>query len=195
MIRITGWIVIASLLMHACGSPDTAGKAPVIADTSQFYATAHFFKSQVDYISLLKTSFYLYKNENGKADSIQIDEPAFRQLAKQFLSKDISDPDMKQHYRESLFQDAGTQSYTLSYSAIDDLVNIRGLDVLLDEQTQQVKRIFIRSQSIKGDTTIQEQYNWNAFKEFQINKSMRTPGGYQSTILTRVHWKTDGKKD
>jgi hypothetical protein len=168
------------------GTPETQLQAS--PDSTQFFATGSFFREQMNQVFLLKKPVYVYRNLNGRQDSAFLDSTEFEQLAEQFITKDISNAAYKKNYRETVFQDAGTNSYTLNYTAVNRDVPVQGVDVLLDEQTNQVKRIFIRSFSQKGDTSIQEQHNWRAFKGFQINRSFSTINGYKKQELIEVKW-------
>ncbi len=124
---------------------------------------------------------------NGTRDTGTVSIEDFSKYVDEFIQKDISSPDRKKLYRETVFQDAGTHSYTLSYTAVDKTVPVQGVDILLDEQSNQVKRIFIRSFTTKGDTSIQERHNWYAFKSFQINRTTSI-GKTIKEELTELRW-------
>lgn len=188
--------VLFSILLLSCGEPvEPITQLQASPDSVQFYATTKFFKDQVDYISILKKPIYLYHTVNNKTDSILIDSLQFSSLTNEFITKDISSPEIKRNYKETVFQDASTSSYNLNYTTVNPNVIVQGVDILLDEETNQVKRIFIRSKLTKGDTTIQEKHNWHAFKGFQISRSLTTPNGYQSTEITEVRWETIAAKE
>ncbi len=187
-IQLTCFSLLTIIIM-SCGetkTPETQLQAS--PDSTQFFATGRFFEEQVKQVILLRKPVYVYHNINGRQDSAALDSLQLVQLVQTFIAKDISNPTDKKYYRETVFQDAGTKSYTLNYTAVTRDVPVQGVDVLLDEQTSQVKRIFIRSFTRKGDTSIQEQYNWRAFKGFQINRSFSAPGGYSRQELTDVKW-------
>ena len=46
------------------------------------------------------------------------------------------------------------------------------MDILLDEQTKMVKRVFIVSELQKADSNIMEHHSWTANKQFQITKTL-----------------------
>jgi hypothetical protein len=185
----TCFSLLIIILLVSCGetkTPETQLQAS--PDSTQFFSTGSFFEEQVKQVFLLKKPVFVYHNINGVQDSALLDSVQFVQLVQEFRAKDISNPNDKKNYRETVFQDAGTNSYTLSYTAVNHKAPVQGVDVLLDEQTNQVKRIFIRSFTRKGDTSIQEQHNWRAFKGFQINRSFSVPGGYNRQERTEVKW-------
>ncbi|MBN8719099.1 hypothetical protein SAMN05444410_107152 [Hydrobacter penzbergensis] len=184
-------VFLIAVLSVACGhhaapaSPQTAS-----ADTTGFFALPVFFKDQLAYAQSLHTPIYRVTIKDGKKDSASLNQEAFKQLAGIFLSKDISAPNIKVLYRESVFRDLGTKSYTLSYTTAHDNAIIREINILLDEESNNVKRVFIRSQYNKGDTSITEQCNWKAYKSFQVNRYLHA-GHYSSTELNYVNWNND----
>ena len=184
-------VFLIAVLSVACGH--LAAPAINLTDSavsSVFFALPVFFKDQLAYAQSLHTPIYRVTIKDGKKDSASLNQEAFKQLAGIFLSKDISAPNIKVLYRESVFRDLGTKSYTLSYTTAHDNAIIREINILLDEESNNVKRVFIRSQYNKGDTSITEQCNWKAYKSFQVNRYLHA-GHYSSTELNYVNWNND----
>ncbi|MBW0160139.1 MAG: hypothetical protein HYI21_10590 [Sediminibacterium sp. Gen4] len=182
-------VILMSYWLLACGeSVQTNNQLQPSPDSTQFYPTASFFENQMTVLPTMKKNMLVFHTKDGKKDSTQLSIPAFQELVKEFIAKDISDATTKKHYRETIFQDAATNSYTLSYTAVDTTVTVKGMEVLLDEQTNQVKRVFIRSVYRKGNGSIMEQHNWNTAKGFQIIRSFTNEQGYTMNELTEVQW-------
>ncbi|WP_026768960.1 hypothetical protein [Asinibacterium sp. OR53] len=185
------FVFLIAVLSVACGhhaapaAPQTAS-----ADTAGFFALPVFFKDQLAYAQSVHAPIYRITIKDGKKDSVSLNQEVFKQWVDIFLSKDISAPNIKGFYRESVFRDLGTKSYTLSYTTAHDNAIIRGIDILLDEESNNVKRVFIRSQYNRGDTSITEQCNWKAYKSFQVNRYIHA-GRYSSTELNYVNWNND----
>lgn len=157
-------------------------------DTVKFYPLSSFFQEQITYVDLRGFPIYQIKELNGKRDSVSISTDVFKNMAAVFLQKDISTPRMQPRYTETVFHDLSTQSLTLNYRAKNASDTIQNIDILLDENTKLVKRVFIRSGFQHNDTSFVEQCNWKANKSFQINRSAKTPGGYVSTELNYINW-------
>ena len=183
----------ASFLFISCKNGQQKARDNSGVDTSKFYPINDFIKSQIEFVDL--RSFYIYqKNDlNGIKDSIALTKESFKKIAAIFLEKDISSADKKQHYTETVFHDLSTKSYTLNYRAKDIAEAIQNIDVLLDENTNQVKRIFIRSEFQHNDTRVVEQCNWKADKSFQINRFSKTPAGFKLNEFTYVNWNDQNK--
>lgn len=187
MKKIAAIVFFYALL--SCGeSINTENQLQPSPDSTKFYPIASFFKDQIDIIPAMKKEMILFSTSANKKDSTLLTTSVFKKLVQEFISKDITDATTKKHYRETVFQDASTGSYTLSYTAVDTTVTVKGMDVLLDERTNAVQRVFIRSMYRKDDSSIMEQHNWNSSKGFQIIRSTTNSQGYTSTNITEVKW-------
>jgi hypothetical protein len=177
------------MTLVACQSiPSNKQPAAQPSDTSKFYPLRTFLKDQIKYVDLRGFSIYRITEKDGKKDSAGISKEEFISLAGIFLERDISDPSIKALYKESVFHDLSTGSITLNYTPVNSEAQVQNIDILLDEQTNIVKRVFIRSVYAKGDTTISEQCNWKTDKSFQINRSRSAKNGHTSTELNYVNW-------
>jgi hypothetical protein len=183
------FFLLLIVTIAACHSPaQKDAKTGTLADTAKFYPLRNFFKEQIQYVDLRNFPIYRITEKDGKKDSADITKEQFASLAASFFSKDISDPKVKALYKESAFHDLSTGSITLNYKPSDSKASVQNIDILLDEQTNLVKRVFIRVLYLKADTTFTEQYNWKANKSFQINRFITATKGYTSTELNYINW-------
>ena len=187
------YLFMLLLIMTSCKNKKVAKTEKSTSDTTKFFALTSFFKEQIVDVDLRAYPIYLIKELNGKKDSIGIDKDAFKSYAAIFLNKDVSTPEMHDKYTETVFHDLSTKSYTLNYRPKSVNEPIQNIDILLDENTNLVKRVFIRTETMIKDTSIIEQCNWKADKSFQINRFSRTPSGYVSNEFNYVNW-NDRKK-
>jgi len=61
----------------------------------------------------------------------------------------------------------------------------------LDEASNNVKRIFIRTMKAEGDSIVAGQYNWKAGRSFLINTSVIRKDGSKSSVQHLVNWNDD----
>ena len=80
---------------------------------------------------------------NGQKDSTVINIEQFNKMAQPFLENNIADLSVKKYYRQSIFQDMTTSSYTFNYTSVNSSLPVQNLSILLDTTTQTVKRVFI----------------------------------------------------
>ena len=189
MKQITAASLLSLIILFGCQSRNAKnGNGSTHSDTAKFFATTSFFKSQIQYVDLRNFPIYKISIVDGKRDSVALSKEAFSQWAALFLEKDISVPEKAAGYKESVFNDLSTGSITLNYSPLDGEAVIQNIDVLLEQETSQVKRILIKSVYNHGDTTITEQCSWKTDKSFQVNRSYTTKSGYQRTELNTINW-------
>ncbi len=191
--RKTSFFLLLMLLVMSCQNKKPLKIEKANADSTRFFALKGFFDQQIVDVDLRAYPIYLIKELNGKRDSMAIDKEVFKSYAASFLLKDISSPEMHNRYSETVFHDLSTKSYTLNYRAKEVTEPIQNIDILLDENTNNVKRVFIRTETNHNDTSIVEQCNWKADKSFQINRFAKTSTGYVSNEFNYINW-NDQKK-
>jgi len=188
--------LISMLSLFSCKNKQAAVASLPQKDSTQFYPISDFIQEQISYVELRNFDIQFKKVLNNKVDSSQITKEAFSKIATQFLQKDISGPASKQGFTESVFQDLSTNSYNLNYRAKSADEPIQNIDVLLYENTKTVKRLFILSQRVNGDSSIVQHHNWTANKNFQITTSIKTNTGFTSNEIIQVTWqKKNGKQE
>lgn len=160
-----------------------------VTDTTTFFPVNDFIKEDIKDVQ--QNPYHIYKITNhkpGKRDSVTISVDDFILLADSFLKKDITTPQLKSLFKESVFHDLTTKSITLSYATTDSISDIKNVTVLLDDKNNKPKRFFIRSYYNKGDYFLNEQLNWKVGKSFQIIKSTYEKTGNEAEEEITVIW-------
>ena len=157
-------------------------------DTTSFYPIATYFSGQLKHFDSSKAKYRLVTTEGTKKDSMLVTSAAIQELVHSFVAADISDSIQKKNYKESVFRDAGTASFNINYTPLNTLVPVRNIDILMDEQTSLIKRIFIRKQYLVADTTVTEQLSWKTNEGFSKSTSKETKAGLSinKTMAVRV---------
>ncbi|MEX6688402.1 hypothetical protein QTN47_12890 [Danxiaibacter flavus] len=184
-------VAVATLLvLFSCNSKNTPEEGAKIInnDSTVFYPIRQFFtedKKDVD-----STPYFLYRiaEKDGRRDSTPISKRTFDSLASMFTAFDINDTSVKKYYEENVFNDLTTNSITLSYRSINKRLPVQSIDVLLNNESQRVKRIFVSKLSNKGDTVIIDKMGWKANESFYINRLIQLPGGKEQSEKNTVIW-------
>ncbi|MEJ7828461.1 MAG: hypothetical protein WKF91_09705 [Segetibacter sp.] len=157
-------------------------------DTTQYFQVSQYIKQQIEDVK--KTPYYIYKIaiKDGIKDSMPINTLKYVQLANQFTTPDINDPNLKRHYIENIFHDQTTKTFTISYTTPNKDLEIQNIEILLQEDGQTVKRIFIRKFLNYSDSSVIEQMSWKAAESFQINKLVQTKNEKENSQQTIVVW-------
>jgi hypothetical protein len=180
---------ILCMMAAACSNYNQESKnTATTTDTTSFYSTAPYINSQLKYFDSLGLVYRVVTTEGTQTDSITTTLTAVMPMVQSFIDADISDSIQKKNYQESVFRDAGTASLNINYTPINSLTTIKNIDILIDEQTSMLKRIFIRKQQVIQDTTCTEQLSWKTNEGFTTSISKKTNTGFllNKTITVRV---------
>lgn len=159
------------------------------SDTTTFYDIKGFFDSEINDVKT--TPYFMYTKitrDDKRKDSMPVTTKDFIELAKQFTVADISQKELKHFYKEDVFRDLSTKSITFSYSTKNKELEIQNIDVLVNEETNKVKFVIMRTSNTAGDSTVINQMNWNKGKSFFINKTVLKKDGQKSSTQQLVSW-------
>ncbi len=191
-------VVLYSLFFVVIASVGCKNNNPqqvaTITDTTSFFSTRDFFSNEIKQVQ--STPYFMYKivtGADGKKDSVVCSVDVFTALAQQFTACDIAEKGVKENYKESVFKDNSTKSITLNYTALNKALPVQNIDVLLNDETNKVKRVFIRKAEDKQDSLVTTNYSWKAGKSFMINKSVEKNDGTKYTVQTLVDWNDKDK--
>ena len=173
----------------ACSNSKEKSKNTIATtDTTSFYPIASYINDQVKYFDSLGVRYSVATTEGVKKDSITAQIADIMPMIQSFIEADISDSIQKVNYKESVFRDAGTASLNINYTPLNTSVPIRNIDILMDDQTSVIKRLFIRKQFQSKDTTSTEQLSWKTNEGFTKSISKEASNGFlrNKTIAVRV---------
>jgi hypothetical protein len=185
--------LILLVLVSACKSKknNTTSDADQAntSDTTTFYDIKGFFESEINDVKT--TPYFIYTKitkDDKKQDSMPVKPKDFIELAKPFIETDITQKEIKHFYKEDIFRDLSTKSITFSYSTKNKELDIQNVDVLVNEETNKVNFVIMRTNKTVGDSTIISQMNWNKGKSFFINKTILKKEGNKSSTQQLVSW-------
>ncbi|MBA4139392.1 MAG: hypothetical protein H0X70_02645 [Segetibacter sp.] len=184
-------VLLLIIFFVILGCKQKAGSSKPVAqaeDTTHFFQVSQYIKQQIEDVK--KTPYYIYRIDikNGIKDSMPINTPKFTQLASRFTTVDINDPKHKRDYIENIFHDQTTKTFTISYTTLNKDLEIQNIEILLQEDGQTVKRIFIRKFLNYSDNSVIEQLSWKAAESFQINRLVQTKNEKENSQQTMVVW-------
>lgn len=185
-----GLLLFVVLFIYSSCKPKNGGSAVATEniDTTHFFDVSQYFKSEIEKVK--KTPFFIYKihTNNNKKDSTPINTNTFIELSQAFLNPDINSPALKKYYRENIFHDQTTSSFTISYTTLNKELELQNVDILLDEDGHTVKNVFLRKFKDYADSSAIEQLSWKPEERFQINRVSQLPEGKENSYQTTVVW-------
>lgn len=157
-------------------------------DTTKFFQVSQYLQSQIKEVNA--TPFFIYKIDiiNDNRDSAPINTTVFNRLSQQFLKPDINDEEIKHFYKENIFEDQTTKGFTISYSTTNKELELQNVEILLAEDGQTVKRLFLRKFYNYPDSSAIEQLSWKPGESFQVNRSVQKAGNSETSRQTMVVW-------
>lgn len=164
-----------------------------ISDTSKFYPLDNFFAEQIKYVDL--RNFVIQKTisvDSFKTTKI-IDKEIFLIDASKILYLSKKFTLNKQLYKEVVYQDLSTDSYTINYTAINASTPLQRIDILLSEETKIIKRVLMREVNKANGIVTTQQINWEADHQFQFTVSKENEGRITNEVIL-ISWNKDASK-
>lgn len=182
-------ILLFTFIIQACNeSGKTKNTSINSQDTVHFYPVTEYLKQQIAHTDSIPYFIYRIRIVNGKKDSSVVDVKTFDSLANEFVRDDISNPAIKKYYTENIFEDASTNSYTISYTIADTSLPIQNIDVLLNTDDQKVKWIFMNRNDTLNGRMISKKLGWQPDKKFYINSVTTDKNGRTIEEENTIVW-------
>jgi len=191
-IFFTAFLFITSI---ACkqSSKHKDAKSILAADTAKFYPLDNFIEDQMRYVDLrnynIQKTISVDSSKSIKIidkETFLIDAAKILSLAKNFIKN-------KQLYKEVVFQDLSTNSYTINYTAVNASTPLQRIDILLSEETKIIKRVLMREINKENGIVTTQQINWEADHQFQVNRSKEIEGKITKEVIL-ISWNKDANK-
>lgn len=182
-------LLLISITFVQCKQKHTKTIDTSVSDSTKFFPVTDFIQTDIN--DVLQTPYFIYKlteHKSGGRDSAVVSREEFKILANQFLQKNIATPELKPFYRETVFHDLSTKSFTITYSTLNHEPDVQQVLILLNDSTNKLSRIFIFCSSNKNDSSVTEQFNWKAGRSFQINRFIKRKDGSEYEEHNTVVW-------
>jgi hypothetical protein len=152
--------------------------------TKQHFDLKGFFESELYQID--KEAYFIYQKtlQQQQTDSIALSMADCTAKAAPFLALNVSD---NKAFLESTFNDNTTQSITLTYKPTAPNNPIQSVDILVDEASGKVKRVFAKLLQSNNNVITEQTFSWKAGKSFSIITSINN-GAIPNVIQEQVIW-------
>jgi len=183
------WILLFFLIPFvSCESKQSKAvkKEVSLSDTAKFYSIERYIKDEMQFVDLRDFAITETKITAGDSTTKSITKDEFLSIASEILNNTNWFAQNKFLFKETVFQDLGTESYTINYQT--DKADIKSIDLLLNEQTNLPKRLFIRMIHKEGEITSTIQYSWVTGKQFSIAKSVKNNTALIEQSSKTIQW-------
>lgn len=147
-------ILLSVIAVSSCKNNPAKEKA-------NFMDVAGYLKGQLAYLdtvplALLKTTL----KDTVYTDSVFIQKEQLRSSVASYFQPQLEKENFENSFDETSFLDASINTITLTYQAIDKNLPIQRIDVYVNPETEQIKRIYLVRQEQKKDTSVSQQLLW-----------------------------------
>lgn len=147
-----------------------------------FFPIEGNIKAELKKLDSLPIAILKYATDRGVSDTSIIDKEAFKIVAAQLYTPDISSPELKKHYRESVFMDNTINTVTMSYTTAEKEPIVRKIEVMIHPETEQVRSIYVEKQ--EGETLLK--MIWTPGRNLQIISLV--DGKPENTKTEKYNW-------
>jgi hypothetical protein len=176
-----------------CSEGSRQKAALPLSDTAKYYPCASFIREQIRYVDLRNLDIRQTISVDSKKDSSVMSKEAFIRLANGVLTVLESWNKQKHLYKETVFQDLSTNSYTINYTATNPDAKLQRIDILLNDETNTIKRMFLRENWTLNDTVYTNQFSWLADQGFQV-VSAKNSKAFSHSQTIAVDWHKPSEK-
>jgi hypothetical protein len=199
VIRLLIWCLSAFLII-SCGD-DTAENSTSATkispeDTSSvkpaFVNLSEFLKGQLKELETVEVSPLYIVKKPRRVDSNWIKREQLSNIAAPFLASTIDSSHMAPYFQESSFEDRTIAAVTFTYEPKVELpreINVRKWDVYVDPNSQNITRVFIVKEMMKGDQKVTQQLTWKTGHWFKITNIMEVENSTPVIEEEQVIWK------
>lgn len=189
--RIIALFIIV-LFAFSCSNNNKPQEEEIrIYDTSTlFYDIPLAIQNEITEIKRTFAFTYSITTEKGKSDSVAIDTTRLMQLAAPFMQYNLNESRYRKYYKEESFEDGDAKSIVFSYSTNHPDLPVKLATVSLDNETQQLKSIYIQEMHAGKDTLFDNRLTWDATKKnFQVVQASFLGEKELARKQTKVFWK------
>jgi hypothetical protein len=166
-------LLILILIMVSCKNKEEVPAQQTKTDSPEvknYLPVQDFIKGEVRNVDSFFAGIKMITIRNGKTDSTFISPEEFHRLTAEFETNELSKEYLENHYEESSFLDHSTKAVTFVYSAKEQELPIRRIDLLTAETNgfDKMRSLFIEKRINSGDTTILKRLLWKAGKNFLL---------------------------
>lgn len=177
---------ICMLTLLACNSSNPAEKNEDLDKT--FFPIAGTIIAELKNIDSLPIAIIKYTTSGELRDTVIFDKKNMRTVADELIRPDISLPESKKYYKETVFMDNTTNSVTMSYVTEDEKPEVRKIEVTIDPDNQRVRSIYVEKLNRYDDSTKVRKMIWTPGKNLQVISLINEKNGGEKIRTEKYEW-------
>jgi hypothetical protein len=153
-----------------------------------FFPIGGTIMAELKEIDSMPVAIIKYTTVGTRTDTVIFSKDEMHSVANELLNPDISSPENKKYYKETVFMDNTINTVTMSYTTISDQPVIRKIDVMINPDKQKVKSIYVEKLVISGDSTILRKMIWTTGKNLQVISMINRKGQEEQVRTDKYAW-------
>lgn len=173
---------VVLLILISCGSDQTQDNRDIT-----FFPIAGNINAELRALDSLPLGINKYITTGDRTDTTVATLQELKAVAGQLTNPDISDPSIKNYYKETVFYDKASDHLTMSYAATSEKPVVRKIEVMIRQETEQVRSIYVEKREEKKDTVFNRRMVWSPGRSLQVTE-IATYKGKENVSTTRYSW-------
>lgn len=174
--------ITALLFAVSCAQDETHDNKDTI-----FYPIAGTINAELKELDSLPVGINKYITENEKTDTGLANRDELKAASLEMTRPDISDPTIKKYYKETVFYDKTSDHLTMSYSSNSAKTPVKKVEVLIRQETEKVRSIFVEKSFERNDTAFSQRMVWSPGRSMQVT-TIANAGGRENAKTVKYVW-------
>jgi hypothetical protein len=153
-----------------------------------FFPIAGTILAELKNIDSLPIAIIKYTVTGDRKDTSIFKKEDMNAVADQLTEPDISLPEYKKYYKETVFMDNTTNTITMSYDTEDEKPEVRKIEVVIDANNQRVKTIYVEKLAQYDDSSLLKKMIWATGKNLQVISIVNKKSEPESVKMEKYEW-------
>ncbi len=174
------------LVLAACNSSEPAEKNEDLDKV--FFPIAGTILAELKQIDSLPIAVIKYTVVGDRRDTAVFKKEDLRVVADELIKPDISSPDYKKYFKETVFMDNTVNSITMSYTTESEKPEVRKIEVTVDPGNQRVRSIYVEKFEQHADSTLLKKMVWTTGKSLQVISLINRKNEPETVKTEKYNW-------
>lgn len=177
-------IIAASLCIFlvSCSNEKTYDNSDV-----NFFPISGNINAELRELDSIPVGINKYITVDERTDTTTATREELKAAVAAMTNPDISSPEWKKYYKETVFYDKSSDYLTMSYGTESDKPVVRKIDVLIRQETGKLRSIYVEKLQNRNDSTINDRMVWTAGKSLQVI-TLTGHGGKEQARTVKYVW-------
>ena len=175
------FIIMASFIV-SCAQDETHDNRDVT-----FFPIAGNINADLRQLDSLPVGINKYTTLDGMTDTSLASREELRASAAEMTNPDISSPEIRNFYKETVFYDKTSDHLTISYVTEAGKPTVKKVEVMIRQETDKLRSIFVEKYFTRNDSAINRRMVWSPGRSMQMT-DICSSGGKETVKTVKYAW-------